>query len=341
MIRFLLFREMIPDWMIRNEIKKRLRMKLRKEYSFKPEERQKRLLSWIEQMKQGPIALHAREANEQHYEAPATFFQYVLGKHMKYSSGFWPYVHTTLDESEEAMLSLTVERGQIQDGQKILELGCGWGALTLYMAKKFPNAQITAISNSEIQRYHIEFQAQKMGFENIKVIVCDMNLIQLEGKFDRAVSVEMFEHMRNYQALLGKIASFLNPGGKLFIHIFAHKEFSYPYEARDPKDWIAKYFFAGGLMPCVNIFDYFQEHFRVVERWEVPGTHYQRTCRTWLELMDMGRMNIKVIFSETYGYKHVRKWWSYWRVFFMACEELFGFNGGKEWLVSHTLLEKK
>lgn len=341
MIDFLLFREMIPDWMIRGEIRSRLKKKLREEYKLSPEDRKKKLLAWIEEMKQGPIALNTQDANEQHYELPTTFFQCVLGRNLKYSSGFWAQPYTNLDQSEEAMLALTVERAQIQDGQKILELGCGWGSLTLYMAKKLPNAQITAVSNSKTQRDHIEFQAKKLGYKNVRVLTCDINNLELDEKFDRAVSVEMFEHMRNYKSLLKKIAGFLNPGGKLFVHVFAHKEFSYPYVASDPKDWIAKYFFTGGLMPCVNIFDYFQDHFRIAERWEVPGTHYQRTCRAWLELMDMSRINVKIILRETYGIKNTNKWWAYWRIFFMSCEELFGYNRGKEWLVSHTLLEKK
>lgn len=341
MINFLLFNEMIPDWMIRGEIRARLKKKLRGDYALSPADRKKKLLEWIEEMKQGPIALNTRDANEQHYEVPTTFFQCVLGKNLKYSSGFWQYPYTTLDESEDAMLALTVERAQIQDGQKILELGCGWGSLTLYMAKKFPNAEITAVSNSKTQREHIEFQVQRLGYKNVKVITCDMNNLHLEEKFDRAISVEMFEHMRNYKTLLEKISGFLNAGGKLFVHVFAHKELSYPYIASDPNDWIAKYFFTSGLMPCANIFDYFQDHFRVAERWEIPGTHYQRTCRAWLELMDLGRINVKIIFRETYGFKNTNKWWAYWRIFFMSCEELFGFNNGKEWLVSHTLLEKK
>lgn len=341
MLDYLLQREKVPDWLIRMEIRRRLTKKLRQEYKFKPEERKKRLLSWIEQMKQGPVALNTAEANEQHYELPATFFQCVLGKNLKYSSGFWPRPYTTLDEAEDAMLALTVERAQIQDGQKILELGCGWGSLTLYMAKKFPNAQITAVSNSNSQRMHIEFHAQKSGYENVKVLTCDMNRLELKEKFDRCVSVEMFEHMRNYKTLLEKIAGFLNPGGKLFVHMFAHKELSYPYDTSDPQDWIAKYFFTGGLMPCAGIFDYFQDHFQVAQRWEIPGTHYQKTCRAWLELMDAGRINVKVILRETYGIKHTHKWWAYWRIFFMACEELFGYKNGREWLISHTLLEKK
>lgn len=341
MIDFLLRREMIPDWMIRGEIRARLKKKLLAEYKLSPEKRKQKKLAWIDEMKKGPIALNTPEANKQHYELPTTFFQCVLGRNLKYSSGFWPLSHTTLDESEENMLALTVERAQVRDGQKILELGCGWGSLTLYMAKKFPNAQITAVSNSKTQRDHIEFQVKKLGLQNVKVLTCDMNNLQLEEKFDRAVSVEMFEHMRNYKALLEKIAGFLNPGGKLFVHVFAHKELSYPYIASDAKDWIAKYFFTGGLMPSADIFDYFPEHFRVAERWEVPGTHYQKTCRAWLELFDLARINIKIIFRETYGFKDTNLWWAYWRIFFMSCEELFGYNGGKEWFVSHTLLEKK
>lgn len=341
MIEFLLLREIIPDWLIRWEIRRRLAKKLREENALKPEQRKKKFQAWIEQMKTGPIALNTREANEQHYELPTTFFKYVLGRNLKYSSGFWRYSESSLDESEEAMLAMTVERAQIQDGQKILELGCGWGSLTLWMARKFPNTQITAVSNSKTQRVHIEFTAKKLGLQNVRVITCDMNELQLEEKFDRAVSVEMFEHMRNYKALLEKIAGFLNPGGKLFVHVFAHKGLSYPYEAADPSDWIAKYFFTGGLMPSADIFDYFQDHFRVLEKWVVPGTHYRRTCRAWLELMDLGRINIKIIFRETYGVANVRKWWMYWRIFFMSCEELFGYKKGTEWLVSHTLLEKK
>lgn len=341
MIDYLLQKEKIPEFLIRHEIRRRLAKKLHEEYGLSPEERLKKKLAFIEEMKKGPIALHTKRANEQHYEVPATFFKCVLGGQMKYSSGWWEKDRATLDDSEEDMLALTVDRAQIKDGQKILELGCGWGSLALYMARRFPNAEITAVSNSKSQREYILYQAQRRKHTNIEVITADMNDFEIDDEFDRAVSVEMFEHMRNYQKLLEKISGFLVAKGKLFVHVFAHRELCYPYVEIDPQDWIAQYFFTGGLMPSADIFDYFQDHFRVEKRWEVPGTHYRKTCRAWLDQMDESRVAVKVILAETYTPAQMNKWWSYWRIFFMACEELFGYKRGTEWLVSHTLLEKK
>ncbi len=341
MIESLLKRKMIPDFMIRAEIRKRLAKKLREEYRLSPERRKDRLEQWIREMKTGPIALNTREANEQHYELPASFFGYVLSRHMKYSSGYWDEGVRHLEEADDRMLALTCERAQAADGQDILELGCGWGSLTLYMAKKYPNARITGVSNSKSQRDYILYTAEKRRLSNINIITADMNDFSTAEKFDRVMSVEMFEHMRNYAALLEKIAGLLKPDGKLFVHVFAHRELSYPYIAQDPNDWIAKYFFTGGLMPCARIFDYFPEHFRVAAQWDVPGTHYQRTCRAWLDRMDFAEKEVKIVFKEVYGFRHFRKWWAYWRIFFMSCEELFGCAQGKEWFVSHTLMEKR
>ena len=222
----------------------------------------------------------------------------------------------------------------------ILELGCGWGSLTLYMAEHFPDSSITAVSNSSDQREFILSKARKQGFDNIEVITCDMNDFAAERKFDRVVSIEMFEHMRNYKILLQRISSWLRSDGKLFVHIFCHKSLIYSFEARDEGDWMAKYFFTGGLMPAYSMFEHFQDGMRLEKQWQVNGTHYERTARHWLTNMDNKNTEIMNIFEIFYGKKDARLWFMRWRIFFMACEELFGYNSGNEWLVGHYLFNK-
>ncbi len=336
----LLEKGLIPDPFIRLGIRGLLRQKLDEESAFEKKFGNQRKVQLVEFLKHSPIAVNTKEANEQHYEVPPEFFRLVMGKHMKYSCGLWREGVVDFDTSEKDMLELTAERAQIGPDQKILELGCGWGSLTLYMAEKFPTSQIVGVSNSNNQRKFIEAQARARHLRNVKIITADMNHFDTTEKFDRIVSVEMFEHMRNYRKLLEKISGFLNDGGKLFVHIFTHKKYAYLYDETDDADWIGKYFFTGGIMPSDDLLLYFQDHFKLETHWQVNGMHYQKTSEAWLSNMDKHRDEIMPILKQTYNGEH-KKWWNYWRIFFMACAELWGYKNGNEWIVSHYRFVKQ
>lgn len=291
-------------------------------------------------MREGPIAVATDTANEQHYELPTAFFQQVLGPHLKYSCGFWEPGTRDLARAEAEMLRLSCERAELADGQAILELGCGWGALTLWMAEQFPGSRITALSNSASQRAFIEARARERGLDNVEVITADINEFDIDRQFDRVVSLEMFEHMRNWGDLTRRVGGWLRPGGKLFIHIFCHRDFPYFFETDGDKDWMARHFFTGGLMPSDELPARFQDHFRLQHRWRVNGHHYARTCRAWLDNLDEARGEVMPILAETYGEEYAVIWFNRWRMFFMASEEFFGFRRGEEWWVSHYLFEK-
>ena len=277
-----------------------------------------------------PVALVPEKANEQHYEVPPAFFEEVLGPNLKYSGAWWPEGVDTLAGAEEAMLDLTAERAGLEDGQSILELGCGWGSLTLHMARRFPGADIVAVSNSAPQRRFIESRAPS----NVRVVTADMNDLTLERRFHRVVSVEMFEHMRNYRELLRRIRSWMEDDGRLFVHVFCHRRFAYPFETEGSDNWMGRHFFTGGIMPSFDLLRRFDAHLEVEESWALDGTHYERTARAWRENLESRRDRVMPVLEETYGAEAYR-WFHRWRLFFLACEELFGYRDGSEWLVGH------
>ncbi|MBX9743444.1 MAG: class I SAM-dependent methyltransferase [Chthoniobacterales bacterium] len=342
-INELLAKNLIPDPIIRFGIRGRLANHLALFERLTCEERQELLMQHVASLKQSPIAIDTEKANEQHYEMPTLFFEQVLGKHKKYSSGYWDASVHNLDEAEARMLQLTCERAEIKNGDRILELGCGWGSLTLWMAEHYPHAQITAISNSQTQKSYIDSQLLARKINNVTVRTVNMIDYLGEGAslFDRVVSVEMLEHIKNYKKLFERIADWLKPNGSFFVHIFTHSEFAYHYETGNGDDWMARYFFTGGQMPSDDLLLYFQDDLQIENHWQLSGLHYQKTARAWLTRMDRAKNDLLPLIAETYGEKEQLRWWVYWRVFFMACEELWGYKNGKEWIVSHYLFRKR
>lgn len=340
MIDTIVAKGMIPDFFLRKGIQNLVQKRLKEISSAHVDLLEKRRQSLIKELKLSPIAIETDLANDQHYQVPSGFFEKVLGENMKYSCAFFEKGNESLKEAESKMLKITCERAQIKDGMKILELGCGWGAITLYMAKQYPNSAITAVSNSKTQREFILNKAQNLGLSNVEVITANMIDFDTDLKFDRVVSVEMFEHMRNYEKLLEKISKWLNDEGKLFVHIFVHSKFSYKFEVNDETDWMSKYFFSGGIMPSEHLLYYFQKDLSIKNHWTLSGRHYAQTARKWLNNMDDNKSDIMKVFNDHYGPKDAMKWFNYWRVFFMSCEELWAFDDGREWLVGHYLFEK-
>jgi cyclopropane-fatty-acyl-phospholipid synthase len=334
----LISRDLVPDSLIRLGIRRLLRQRLRESLPSGEAAREQEIRRFTEAMDAAPVALQTAAANEQHYEVPTAFYERCLGPRLKYSSGLWGDGVGSLAEAEDAMLALTCERAGLKDGQLILELGCGWGSLSLWMAEHFPNAKITAVSNSRTQKEHIDEQIRRRGLANLSIVTADMNDFSApEASFDRVVSVEMFEHMRNWRLLLGRIASWLRPDGRLFIHIFTHRRACYLFEVKDATDWMSRYFFSGGMMPADDLLPRIDDRLVVEQKWQVPGTHYSRTAEAWLQNLDGQREAVLKILGGTHG-RAASRWLAYWRVFFMACAELWGYRGGSEWIVSHYRL---
>ncbi|MEZ0230248.1 MAG: cyclopropane-fatty-acyl-phospholipid synthase family protein [Planctomycetota bacterium] len=327
-------RGLVPDALVRAAIRRLNAKRLAEEYAGGLEETRRHQDSLAERLRAGAVAVATEAANEQHYEVPAAFFEQVLGARLKYSSAYFPPGVSTLDAAEEAMLALTCERALLADGQDVLELGCGWGSLTLFMAERFPLSRIHAVSNSSSQREHILARARARGLANVTVETADVNVLEVPGPFDRVVSVEMLEHVQNHERLLERIARWLAPGGKLFVHIFCHRELTYTFETAGPDDWMGRHFFTGGLMPSAYHLALLQKDLVLEERWRVEGEHYARTARAWLENLDARRGAARAALATVHG-RDADVWVRRWRVFFMACEELFSWRRGTEWFVSH------
>lgn len=334
----------VPDGVIRLGIRRLLKQRLHELHSGDAAATAALTQAFFDELGSAPLALLPEKANEQHYEVPAEFFGAVLGSHRKYSSCYWgegtTEVHT-LAQAEAASLAATCERAGLADGQNVLELGCGWGSLTLWMAERYRGSRITAVSNSHSQRAHIEAQARQRGLGNVTVITRDMNEFDTTDRFDRVVSVEMFEHLRNWPRAFGRVAAWLLPQGKFFMHVFAHREAPYAFVERDASDWMSRHFFSGGMMPSDDLALMCQDDLKLAQRWRWDGTHYQRTSEAWLRNMDEHRDALMPLFERTYGPTEASVWWMRWRLFFMSVAELFGYAGGQQWWVSHYLFEKR
>ncbi len=331
-------RGFIPDFVTRLGIRRLLAQRLKRERKRAVGGEGKDAL--VAAMSASPLAVDTRDANEQHYEVPARFFELMLGPALKYSCALFENQEQSLAGAEEAMLALSCERAGLANGQSILELGCGWGALTLFMAARYPDSRIVAVSNSASQKTCIETRARREDVSNIEVVTCDMNEFSIGREFDRVVSIEMFEHMRNWKLLFHRIADWLRPDGRLFFHIFCHRNTPYFFQVESESDWMSEHFFTGGLMPSYDLPSRFEEDLRVRQQWEVNGTHYARTCRAWLERLDAGRADALRVLEESGNPESAVIQFNRWRMFVMACEELFACRSGKEWFVGHYLMER-
>ncbi|MBS2040007.1 class I SAM-dependent methyltransferase [bacterium] len=332
------------DWLVRRSIRSLNRSRLAELSQGGLEAQILRKQELIQQLRCSPMALLPDQANAQHYEVPSRFFESVLGPRLKYSSGYWPPGVDDLEASELAMLELYLERGQLRDGQRMLDLGCGWGSLSLFLAERFPGSRILGVSNSASQRALILARAAERGLTNLEVMTCDINRLELPTEeFDRILSVEMLEHVRNYQKVFALLRQALKPDGEMFLHVFAHREFAYTFDPRGQGgpagDWMEREFFSGGTMPSLDLFLHFTDGFRLAQQWAVSGRHYQRTSDAWLNQMRAQKSVVIAILKDTYG-SGWRRYWLGWQLFFLACSELFGYAGGQEWFVHHLRFKK-
>jgi len=331
----------VPDGVVRLGIRRLLKERLAEMRAADAEAAEEMNQAFIAQMRGAPIALLPEKANEQHYELPAAFFARTLGPHRKYSGCYWGAGVETLAQAEEAALRLTCERAGLRDGQAILELGCGWGSLSLWMAERYRDSHVTAVSNSHSQRSFIEREAQARGLPNLNVITRDVNDFDTRAaQYDRVVSVEMFEHLRNWPAMFARVARWLKPDGRFFMHVFATRGAPYAFVERDAGDWMSRHFFSGGMMPGDDLALNFQDDLRLARRWRWDGTHYQKTSEAWLRNMDDSRDALMPLMAATYG-DGAELWWQRWRLFFMSVAELFGYEDGQRWWVSHYLFDRR
>ena len=333
----LLARGLIPDWILRRGVrsqgKERLNMMNKvdstKEYS-----------KFINEASTGNIAVNTDDANNQHYEVDSEFFKYCLGKNLKYSCCFWDENTLDLDAAEDNMLEIYSQRAQITDGMSILDIGCGWGSLSLFLAQKYPKSEITGVSNSSSQKIFIDSVASERNISNLNIITRDINDFRTEEKYDRILSIEMFEHTKNTKKLMNLINDWLNPNGLFFMHVFAHKENPYYFDRDQKNAWMAKYFFTGGMMPNHNLFKDLKSNLEYQKSWILSGEHYERTSNAWLDKMDQNKSKILSLFERSNGSSVAKRKFHFWRLFYIACAEIFGYDNGNEWVVSHHLFKK-
>jgi len=333
-------RRILPDPVVRRGMRRLLGQRLRRERRRDARHQGPSVAAFVDEMRSQPVAVATADANDQHYELPAGFFAAVLGPYLKYSSCLWDGGVRDLAAAEERMLELTSERAGIRDGMDVLDLGCGWGSFSLWVARHYPGCRVLAVSNSRSQAEFIRTRCAADSIDRIEVVTADMNDFSTDRRFDRVVSVEMFEHMRNWARLFERVAGWLRPDGAFFRHVFCHRRHAYLYTDEGAGDWMARHFFSGGIMPSEDLPRYIDGHLEVVEQWRVNGRHYSLTLEAWLAEMDRNREHLMPVFTATYGDESER-WFARWRMFFMACSELFRYRGGNEWFVVHTLMRPR
>lgn len=332
----------LPDALTRAGMRTLVRQRLAEETARYGRDRSHTFEALLNELRASPIAIDTHAANAQHYEIPGAFFEAHLGPRLKYSCGYYPRGNETLAQAEDTMLSLYAQRAGLADGQRILDLGCGWGSLSIWLAEKYPNAQIVGVSNSQSQRRFIEQRCASRGLTRVQIItgnIAELDIAPEMAGFDRVLSIEMFEHMKNYGALLSKIARWMQHDGKLFVHHFAHRRLAYHFASRDTSDWMSRHFFTGGTMPSADLLSRFDDDLVVERDWWVDGTHYARTANRWLASLDSAREIVMPVLHDIYR-ADARIAFQRWRMFYMAVSELFGYAAGREWGVSHVLLGK-
>ena len=334
----LLSRGLIPDWILRRGVRKQGKERLR---MMETSNRVKGYERFLKEASLGDIAIHTDDANNQHYEVDSEFFQFCLGENLKYSSCYWDKDTSNLNHAEEKMLNLYCERAKLIDGMEILDIGCGWGSLSLFLANKFPKSNIIGISNSSSQKKFIDSVANERGLGNLTIMTNDINKFNTDKTFDRIISIEMFEHTKNTKKLMNLINNWLKPGGFFFMHVFAHKESPYYFDKDQKNAWMAKYFFTGGMMPNHNLFKDLNSNLDYQKSWMLSGTHYEKTSNAWLEKMDLNKVEILNLFKKTNSNHIAKRNFHFWRLFFIACAEIFGYNNGEEWVVSHHLFKQR